>query len=222
MEAAKKYGIKVLGSVNLPLKPSMDAAKRAALQIASMKPDFVWCGNTIYSCALLAKALVEEGVKTFMVVNVWGFDERFPSMSSPSVAGMVAGVSPWMWPEYARNEPGYSTLYKAAEMEHIPASQVNLRFMQGFINVWLLVKAIERTTSKQLLEMGGAALKQALESSCSGMPIRLGNITPPMRFCPGRHLAFTSAYIVVYGKDGRMHFYGPVQLNSTTCYKYAG
>jgi len=89
--------------------------------------------------------------------------------------------------------------------------------MQGFINVWLLVKAIERTTSKELKAKGGEALKEALESSCNGEPIRLGDITPPMRYCPGSHLPFKSVYIVMYGEDGKMHFEGPVEAKGFDC-----
>jgi len=214
---AKKEGIRIVADVNLPLTATGADAERAVTELMSSKPDFIWCGNTITSCALAAKYVAAYGLKSIMIVNVWGFDERFPRIAGRNIAGKVVGVSPWIWPEYAKDRPGYKEVYEAAKMSGIPQSQVNLRFMQGFINVWLLVKAIERTTSKELLIKKGEALKEALESSCHGNPIRLGDITPPMRFCPGNHLPFKTVYIVLYGKDGKFHFLGPVEPKGFDC-----
>ena len=214
---APKEGLKIVADVDLPLGATGADAERAVTQVMGSKPDFMWCGNTISSCALAAKSAAVHGLNSVMVVNVWGFDERFPQRAGKEVAGRAAGVSPWIWPEYAKDKPGYRLLYEAAEMAGLKPSQVNLRFMQGFINVWLLVKAIERTTSKELQAKKGEALKEALESSCHGDPIRLGDITPPMRYCPGNHLAFKSVYIVLYGSDGKFHFLGPVEPKGFDC-----
>lgn len=214
---AQKAGVKIVADVDLPLAATGADAERAITQVMGAKPSFMWCGNTISSCALAAKSAVAHGLETTMVVNVWGFDERFPQRAGSSVAGRVAGVSPWIWPEYAKDKPGYKEVYEAAKMAGMTPSQVNLRFMQGFINVWLLVKAIERATSQDIASKKGEALKEALESSCSGDPIKLGDITPPMRFCPGRHLPFKTVYIVLYGKDGKFHFLGPVEPKGFDC-----
>ncbi len=216
---AKKLGFKVY-DVNLPLKASDADAESAVQQAMQYKPDFIWCGNTISSCSRAAKAMAKYGLKAIMVANVWGFDERFPRFAggSPMLANHVAGVSPWKWPEYMKDKPGYDMVYAAAKAAGIPEDQVNLRFMQGFINVWLLVKAIERTTSEQLMKEKGAALKAALESSCNGEPIKLGDITPPMRYCPGNHLPFKSVYIVVWnGKN--FVFEGPITPKGIDCVK---
>jgi len=214
---APEAGVEIVADVDLPLKATGADAERAIQQAVGSKPDFLWCGNTIHSCSLAAKALVKYGLEAAQVSNVWGFDERFPQMAGSGVEGKVAGVSPWIWPEYAKDKPGYREVYEAAKMMGIGEDRVNLRFMQGFINVWLLVKAIERTTSTELMEKKGEALKEALESSCQSDPIQLGDITPPMRFCPGKHLPFTSVYIVVYGEDGKFHFEGPVSPEGFDC-----
>ena len=216
---AKKLGLKVY-EVDLPLRAT-DADAEAAIQKAMQyNPDFLWCGNTISSCSRAAKAMAKYGLKAVMVANVWGFDERFPSLAGApdKLANLVAGVSPWKWPEYMRDKPGYKELYEAAKMAGYSDKDVNLRFMQGFINVWLLVKAIERTDSKTLLQKKGEALKEALESSCNGEPIKLGDITPPMRYCPGNHVPFRSSYIVVWnGKD--FVFEGPITPKGVDCVK---
>ncbi len=214
---AKKEGIRIVADVNLPLAATGADAERAVTELLGSKPDFIWCGNTITSCALAAKYVAAYGLKSIMIVNVWGFDERFPRIAGRDIAGKVVGVSPWIWPEYAKDRPGYREVYEAARISGIPQKQVNLRFMQGFMNVWLLVKAIERTTSKELLIKKGEALKEALESSCHGDPIRLGDITPPMRFCPGNHLPFKTVYIVMYGKDDKFHFLGPIEPKGFDC-----
>jgi branched-chain amino acid transport system substrate-binding protein len=214
---AGHLGLTVVADVDLPLKATAVDADRAATQLLSKKPDYAWCGNTIHSCALAAAAMAKHGLSTVMVADVWGFDERFPEMAGEEVAGKVAGVSPWKWPEYAKDKPGYKELYEAAQEAGLKPEEVNLHFMQGFINVWLLVKAIERTASADLVQKKGEALKEALESSCSGDPIKLGDITPPMRFCPGKHLAFTSVYIVMYGEDGKFHFMGPASPQGFDC-----
>ena len=207
-ECAGRLGFKIV-DIDLPLKATGADAERAIKQVIASKPSFIWCGNTIHSCSLAARAAVKYGAKAVIVANVWGFDERFPSMAGAGVAGIAAGVSPWIWPEYAKGRPGYTDVYRAAEMAGVGEDRVNLRFMQGFINVWLLVKAIERVDSKELIAKGGEALKEALESSCNGDPIRLGDITPPMRFCPGKHLPFTSVYVVVYNGTS-FQFEGPI------------
>ena len=213
---AEKLGLKVY-DVNLPLRASDADAENAVQQASQHKPDFIWCGNTISSCSRAAKAMAKYGLNAVMVANVWGFDERFPQLAggSSQLAGHVAGVSPWRWPEGMQDKPGYREVYEAAKMA---GKKVNLRFMQGFMNVWLLVKAIERTDSKTLMEKKGEALKEALESSCNGQPIKLGDITPPMRYCPGSHLPFRSSYIVVW--DGKsFKFEGPITPSGVDCVK---
>jgi len=213
---AEKLGLKVY-DVNLPLKASDADAENAIQQAAQYKPDFIWCGNTISSCSRAAKAMAKYGLDAVMVADVWGFDERFPKLTGvpEKIAGKAAGVSPWLWPEGRENQPGYRELYEAAKMLD---AKVDLHFMQGFMNVWLLVKAIERTDSKTLMEKKGEALKNALESSCNGDPIKLGDITPEMRYCPGNHLPFKSSYIVVWdGKDFK--FEGPITPEGVDCVK---
>ncbi len=215
---AKKLGLKVY-DVDLPLKADEASAEAAVREAAKYNPDFLWCGNTIGSCSLAARAAAKLGLKAIMVANVWGFDERFPKLAAADIAGRAAGVSPWKWPGYADpNAPGYRELFEAAKMAGYSEKDVNLRFMQGFMNVWLLVKAIERTTAKDLKEKGGEALKAALESSCKGDPIKLGDMTPEMRYCPGNHLPFRSSYIVVWnGKD--FVFEGPITPKGVDCVK---
>ncbi|WP_058370169.1 ABC transporter substrate-binding protein [Pyrodictium occultum] len=219
---AEKLGMKVY-DVDLPLKASEADATNAVKQAMTYNPDFLWCGNTIGSCSLAARAMAKLGLNAVMVANVWGFDERFPELAAADIRGKAAGVSPWIWPEYAKDKPGYQELYEAVKLYGkdlgISEKDVNLRIMQGFINVWLLVKAITMTTSKDLQEKGGEALKMAIESSCNGEPIKLGDITPPMRYCPGSHLPFRTAYIVVYGEDGQFHFEGPIEAKGVDCVK---
>jgi branched-chain amino acid transport system substrate-binding protein len=215
----EKLGLKVY-DVNLPLKASDADAENVIQQAMQYKPDFIWCGNTISSCSRVAKAMAKYGLDAVMVANVWGFDERFPQLagSPEKIANKAAGVSPWKWPEYMKDRPGYREVYEAARAAGLSENDVNLRFMQGFMNVWLLVKAIERTDSKALMEKKGEALKEALESSCNGDPIKLGDITPPMRYCPGSHLPFKSSYIVVWdGKEFR--FEGPITPSGVDCVK---
>ncbi len=216
---AEKLGLKV-EEVDLPLKASDADAERAIQQAKQYNPDFLWCGNTIGSCSRAGKALAKYGLNAVMISNVWGFDERFPKLAggSEKLANHVGGVSPWIWPEYAKDKPGYKEFYEAMKAAGIPEDQINLRMMQAFINTWLLVKAIERTTSQAIKEKGGEALKEALESSCNGEPIKLGDITPPMRYCPGKHLPFTTSYIVLWtGKD--FQFNGPIKPEGVDCVK---
>ncbi|BES82712.1 ABC transporter substrate-binding protein [Pyrodictium abyssi] len=215
---AEKLGLKVV-DVDLPLKADEASAEAAIREAMKYNPDFMWCGNTIGSCSLAARAAAKLGLNAVMIANVWGFDERFPELAAADVKGKVGGVSPWIWPEYAKDKPGYRETYEAAKMAGMKEDEVNLRVMQGFMNVWLLVKAISMVDSKTLKEKGGEALKEALESSCQGEPIKLGDITPEMRYCPGKHLPFTSSYIVVYGEDGEFHFEGPITPEGVDCVK---
>ncbi|NOZ88568.1 MAG: ABC transporter substrate-binding protein [Crenarchaeota archaeon] len=215
---AEKLGLKVV-DVDLPLKADEAAAEAAIREAMKSNPDFLWCGNTIGSCSLAARAAAKLGLDAVMIANVWGFDERFPKLAAADVAGRAGGVSPWKWPSVADpNAPGYRELFEAAKMAGYKPEEVNLRFMQGFMNVWLLVKAIERTTAKDLQERGGEALKEALESSCQGEPIKLGDITPEMRYCPGNHLPFKSSYIVIWDGE-KFVFHGPITPEGVDCVK---
>jgi len=216
---AKKLGLKVY-EVDFPLKATDADAERAIQQAKQYNPDFIWCGNTISSCSRAGKALAKYGLKAIMVSNVWGFDERFPKMAggSEKLANHVAGVSPWIWPEYKKTGEGYKMLYEAAKMAGFSESDVNLRFLQGFLNVWLLVKALERLSSTDLMQKKGEAIKEVLEATCKGEPINFGDIASGIRYCPGRHLAFTSSYIVIWdGKDFK--FEGPITPKGIDCVK---
>ncbi len=200
-EASKILGLEVVGDFDLPLRASEADAERVAREIKAAGADFVWCGNTISSCSLLARALAKVGADVVMLVNVWGFDERSPDLVGEEAYGMVAGISPFIYPVFASGVEGFNVIYEAAELAGIPREEVTLRFVQGFVNVWLLVKAIESVTSEDLLSRGGEALKEILESQT----FDFGGITAaPVKFQPGFHVPYKDVYIVMLAEDGSL------------------
>jgi len=218
---AAKVGVNVVGDVHLPLKATEADAEKSIREAIAKNPDYLWCGNTIRSCALAVKAATKLGVKGMFVINVWGFDERFPELAGKGSYGRTAGVSPFKYPETVRDSEGYRMLVEAMKIAGYSDKDVGsmLRFAQGFLNVWLLVQAIERLDSTTLVKGKGAAIKQALESSCQGEPFEFGGLAPPARYCPGRHLAHTTVWIVVLGEDGRLHVEGPIEVTDFDCVK---
>lgn len=218
---ALKVGINVVGDVHLSLKATEADAEKSVREAMAKNPDYYWCGNTIRSCALAVKAAAKLGARGVFVINVWGFDERFPKLAGQESYGRAAGVSPFKYPETAKDAEGYRMLVEAMKVAGYSDKDIGsmLRFEQGFLNVWLLVQAVQRLDSTTLTKEKGAAIKQALESSCQGEPFDFGGLAPLARFCPGRHLAHTTVWIVVLGEDGKLHVEGPIKVDDFDCVK---
>ena len=213
-QAAQKLGLQVVAEIDLPLKATEADADRVILTLIEKTGgdvDYVWCGNTITSCSLAAKAMAKHGLKAVMITNVWGFDERSKDLIGQEGFGKVMGVSPFIYPIIAKQQgvEGITMVYEAARAAGIPESDVNLRFLQGFLSAWLLVQAIERTTSQDLLTKGGEALKTVLESSCQGEPFDFKGLVAPARFCPGYHVPSKQAYLVLLDENGNFKLIGP-------------
>ncbi len=211
-EVANALGLQVVGDFDLSLKATETSAERVVSDAAASNPDILWCGNTISSCSLAVKAMGKIGLDAMLLANVWGFDERVPSLVGDAGKGRMAGISPFVYPMFAdeMNADGIKILREAAKMAGISEDEINLRFTQGFLNVWLLVQAIERTDSKDLQDIGGEALKAALESSCQGEPFKFGGLTADeVRFCPDQHLAHKKVFIVEYTQNGNLEIMGP-------------
>lgn len=209
--AAQQLGLEVVADVDLPLKATEADAERAVLQIVDKNPDYVWCGNTITSCSLAAKAMAKQGLNAIMISNVWGFDERSKDMIGPEGYGRAMGVSPFIYPAIAKQQgvPGMDIVLEAARAAGYSETDVNLRFLQGFLSAWLLVQAIERVDSQALMDRGGEALKEALESSCQGQAFDFQGLVAPAKFCPGRHIASKQAYLVLLNDKGEFELKGP-------------
>ena len=211
---AQALGLQLAGDYDLSLKATEASAERVVSSAAAENPDILWCGNTISSCTLAARAMGKLGLDAMMLANVWGFDERVPDLVGEVGYGKMAGISPFVYPMFAdeMNADGINVLREAAQMAGVPDDKVNLRFLQGFLNVWLLVQAIERVDSQSLQDKGGEALKQALESSCNGEPFTFGGLTADeVRFCPGEHLAHKKVFIVELTPQGRLAVSGPYE-----------
>ncbi len=209
--AAQQLGLEVVADVDLPLKATEADAERAVLQIVDKNPDYVWCGNTITSCSLAAKAMAKQGLNAVMISNVWGFDERSKDMIGSEGYGKAMGVSPFVYPAIAKqqNVPGINLVLEAAKAAGYSETDVNLRFLQGFLSAWLLVQAIERVDSQALQQKGGEALKEVLEASCQGQAFDFQGLIAPARFCPGRHIASDQAYLVLLNENGEFELRGP-------------
>ena len=213
-QAAEQLGLQVVADLDLPLKATEADAESVILTLIESTGgdvDYVWCGNTITSCSLAAKAMAKQGLDAVMISNVWGFDERSKDMIGSGGFGKVMGVSPFVYPMIAKEQgiEGITIVLDAARAAGIPEDEVNLRFLQGFLSAWLLVQAIERTTSQDLLQKGGEAIKAALESSCQGDPFDFKGLVAPARFCPGNHVPSKQAYLVLLDENGNFKLIGP-------------
>ncbi|MCE4600906.1 MAG: ABC transporter substrate-binding protein [Desulfurococcales archaeon] len=211
---AQQLNLNLAGDFDLPLKATESTAETVISDAATKNPDCFWCGNTISSCTLAVKAMHKLGVNGILLANVWGFDERVVDLVGEAGYGRMAGVSPFVYPMFADSlgAKGIETLREAAKMFNVPSDKIDLRFTQGFLNVWLLVQAIERTDSQSLQQKGGEALKAALESSCNGEPFSFGGLTADvLRFCPGNHVPYVKSYVVVLDTDGTFKIKGPFE-----------
>ncbi|MCE4602780.1 MAG: ABC transporter substrate-binding protein [Desulfurococcales archaeon] len=211
---AEALGLQLAGDYDLSLRATEATAERVVSDASTENPDVLWCGNTISSCSLAVKAMAKVGLDGMLLANVWGFDERVVELVGDAGKGRMAGISPFVYPMFAEEmgAKGIETVKEAARTAGFSENDVNLRFVQGFLNVWLLVQAIERTDSTSLQEKGGEALKAALESSCNGEPFRFGGLTADdVRFCPDSHLAHKKVYVVVFSSAGSLEIEGPYE-----------
>jgi branched-chain amino acid transport system substrate-binding protein len=145
------------------------------------------------------------GLDAVILINVWGFDERTPELVGGAAKGRIAGITPFLYPMFAGDSEGMRTILEAARKYGVPEDQINVRFVQGFVNVWLLVKAIESVTSQDLLERRGEALKEALET----YEFDFGGITADtLRFKEGYHVPYKTVFIVLYSEDGSLKLVG--------------
>ncbi len=222
---SSSIGLELVGEVDINLEASETNIIEATRQLIDLDPDIIWCGGDLDSCASLIKALSSTCLDALFVVNVWGFSEQLPELAGPYSYGRTLGVSPFAYPSIARELqlPGWGVIEEAAMTLGIPVEDIDIRFIQGFINNWLLVQAIERTDSKQILEYGGEALKNALEDSCTGVPFTFGGLTAEVaRFCPGYHGAFDTVFIISIGNDGSIMLAGTAEPPSGVSCKPAG
>lgn len=210
---AEALGLQLAGDYDLSLKSTEATAERVVSDASTENPDILWCGNTISSCSLAVKAMAKVGLDGMLLANVWGFDERVVELVGDAGKGRMAGVSPFVYPMFAdqMNAEGIKIVREAAKAAGYE-EDVNLRFVQGFLNVWLLIQAIERTDSNALQSQGGEALKAALESSCNGESFTFGGLTADdVRFCPDNHLAHKKVYVVVLNEAGSLEIQGPYE-----------
>ncbi|BAA80294.2 ABC transporter, substrate binding protein [Aeropyrum pernix K1] len=217
-KAAPSLGLQVVGDYDLPLRATEADAERIAREMLAADPDYVWCGNTISSCSLLGRAMAKVGLDAFLLTNVWGFDERSPQLIGEGGYGKVFGISPFIYPMFGQDVEGIQTIFEAARMNGVSEDQINLRVVQGFVNVWLLIKAIESVTSQDLQERGGEALKEALEANT----FDLGGITADtIDYEPGFHLAYRKVFIIKLGENGELQLMGKFEAPSQVdCARY--
>jgi len=215
-EFADDFGLQVVAEIHLPLKATEADAERVMKEAATHNPDIIWCGNTITSCSLAAKAMGKLGIDAIMIINVWGFDERFPEMATELAWGKVAAAAPLAYPHVLKEKDPdlYNLMVEAAKNAGYSEKDINFQFIKGFTNALLLIKAIERVDSKDLETRKGEAIKEVLEASCTGDPFNLGALAPTeLRYCEGLHVAHTSAWVAYLGSDGKIVLEGPISVS---------
>lgn len=179
--------------------------------------DWVWGGNTTKTMAYLAKAVaavnraqaqVTDPAKRLpqikIMVNPWGMDESMPAQCGSDCVGTLFGVMPFV--AYGDTTAGDMAKVMALHdkwraRDAKPNEQFRtIRYVQGYVNVLLFKKAVEKVITSGK-EVTGDNIKEALETFRG---VDTGGLTEPLTFTPDDHRPQSSEIIYSLDAAGRM------------------
>jgi branched-chain amino acid transport system substrate-binding protein len=180
--------------------------------------DWVWGGNTTKTTAYMAKALAFAkadpslaalNLNVQIIVNNWGFDEQLfglcgPALNNPCV-DKVHGIMPFVaYGDTRAGEmsavTGLQDKWRARDGEQNVTAYKNVRYVQGYVNVTLFIKAAEAVISSGK-EVTGENIKDALETFTG---VSTGGLTDPLTYSPSDHRPQSSESIYKIDKDGKL------------------
>ncbi len=92
---AKELGFEILPDQIVPLTAT-DASSQV-LEAKKHGADFVWIGGTVSSASVVARDAKRLGLNAKLIINVWGFDEKFVELAGPAAEGVI-GLAPVAYP----------------------------------------------------------------------------------------------------------------------------
>ena len=176
IQAAKDYaaelGFELVGEANVDLK-AIDATTQL-LPLKDKKPDYIWCGGTTPSTAVILKDAKKIGLKATFFTNIWGSDENLIKMAGDACEGAFSLQAAAV---YGQDVPGMKTILEVTknqpQMTH---------FMRGFVSMLAMGEGIRLAAAKG--PVTGPSIKAAVESMKDYDPMGLA---PKISFLPTDH-----------------------------------
>jgi len=191
IQAAKDYaaelGFELVGETNVDLK-AIDATTQL-LPLKDKKPDFIWCGGTTPSTAVILKDAKKIGLKAVFFTNIWGSDENLLKMAGDASEGAISLQAAAV---YGQDVPGMKTILEVSknqpQMTH---------YIRGFVSMLAMGEGIRLAAAKG--PVTGPSIKAAVESMKDYDPMGLA---PKISFLPTDHRPSMAVFLykIVGGK----------------------
>ncbi len=191
IQAAKDYaaelGFELVGEANVDLK-AIDATTQL-LPLKDKKPDFVWCGGTTPSTAVILKDAKKIGLKAVFFTNIWGSDENLIKMAGDAAEGAYSLQAAAV---YGQDVPGMKAILEVSknqpQMTH---------YIRGFVSMLAMGEGIRLAAAKG--PVTGASIKAAVETMKDFDPMGLA---PKISFLPTDHRPSMAVFLykIVGGK----------------------
>ncbi len=191
IQAAKDYateiGFEIVGDANVDLK-AIDATTQL-LPLKDKKPDFIWCGGTTPSTAVILKDAKKIGLKAVFFTNIWGSDENLIKMAGDASEGAFSLQAAAV---YGQDVPGMKTILEVSknqpQMTH---------YIRGFVSMLAMGEGIRLAAAKG--PVTGPSIKAAVEGMKDYDPMGLA---PKISFLPTDHRPSMAVFLykIVGGK----------------------
>ena len=124
------------------------------LALKAHEPDWVWCGGTVPSTAVILKDARKLGFSSGFLCNVWASDESLSRLSGAAAEGAL-GLNPAAVP--GDTVPAFEAIREVAAGE--PSST---HFVRGWVSMLVLCEVLQRAALGG--ELTGEAVKKAAET----------------------------------------------------------
>ncbi len=170
---AKELGYELVGEEVVSLK-AMDATTQL-LSLQKTNPDYVWCGGTTPSTAVIIKDAQKLKMNAVFITNIWGGDENLFKLAGEAADRNISLQTAAVWGD---NVPGMAVIKESSGGE-----PVMTHYIRGFASMYVMAEGIKRVLDKGG-KLDGPTIKAELEQMRGFDPMGL---TPPISFYPEDH-----------------------------------
>lgn len=146
-------------------------------KVKDYKPDWVWLGGTVNSCAVIIRDAGNIGLDTKFIINTWGFDEGLLGKAGPYANGRAYGLGPTaLWGEPV---PGMKDIMEAHK-KYSSAKTHTVHFVKGWLSMMVMAEGIKKVRGS----VSGPAVRDALETL---KDLNIGGLSAPITYSSSDH-----------------------------------
>lgn len=173
---AKEIGVEIVADVVIPLK-ALDTTSQL-LNMQQKNPDYAIIQQTWGATATILKDAKKLGLKTQFIGLNWTAGEGLIPLAGDAAEGFIAVVT-HAFP-YEENLPGMAEIKEYLESKGKKLSDINQKFVQGWVTAKILVEGIKQAGDN----VTGEAIKAGLEKLNN---LDLGGLAAPVTFTAESH-----------------------------------